>query len=221
MLPFFPQPRTIFNAEALAWLSANEPPIGASVITSLPDVSEVANLDFAGWRAWFMSAAKQIIQWVADDGVAIFFQSDIRHEGAYVDKGYLIMRAADEARAHLVWHKIVCRKPAGTIAMGRASYSHMICVSRTAGKSPGRPGPDVLPDAGFMPWPRAMGEAACRVACRFLRDETATRVVVDPFCGEGSVLAVANDYGFPAIGVDLSPKRCRTARGQTLSREPL
>jgi tRNA G10 N-methylase Trm11 len=56
-----------------------------------------------------------------------------------------------------------------------------------------------------------MGEVACRVASRFLRDETATRLVVDPFCGEGSTLAMANAFGLAAIGIDLSGKRCKAA----------
>ena len=130
------------------------------------------------------------------------------------------MRAAEEENAHVVWHKIVCRRPPGTIAQGRSSYSHMICVSRVPRPTPIRPGPDVLPDAGAMSWPRAMGEAACRVACRFLKEETATRLVVDPFCGEGTLLAVANAFGFEALGVELSPRRCRTARELT-PQEPL
>jgi hypothetical protein len=169
-------------------------------------------MGFDGWRTWFVDAARQVIRWVPADGVAIFFQSDIRHEGAWIDKSYLVMRAAEEERAKLVWHKIVCRKPPGTIAQGRSSYSHMLCVTRgplTA--APTRPGPDVLADAGAMSWRRAMGEAACRVACRYLRDETSTRLVVDPFCGEGSILAAANAYGFEALGVELSIKRCRRA----------
>ena len=57
-----------------------------------------------------------------------------------------------------------------------------------------------------------MGVEACRVACRFLREETATRVVVDPFCGHGTVIAVANLLGLDAIGVDRSRKCCRAAR---------
>ena len=57
-----------------------------------------------------------------------------------------------------------------------------------------------------------MGASACRVACQFLRDETDTRVVVDPFCGRGTVLAVANEMGFDALGVDVLAKRCRAAR---------
>jgi hypothetical protein len=216
----FPARRTVVQAEALAWLAANPAPAGASVVTSLPDFSELVELGFDGWRAWFITAARRILRWVPDGGVAVFFQSDTRHETAWVDKSYLVLRAAEEECASLVWHKIVCRRPPGSIAQGRPSYSHMLCLSPHPRAIPVRPGPDVLPDAGFMPWSRAMGETACRVACRFLRDETATRLIVDPFCGEGSMLAVANAFGFEALGVDLSPRRCRNALAQTLAASP-
>jgi tRNA G10 N-methylase Trm11 len=35
---------------------------------------------------------------------------------------------------------------------------------------------------------------------------------VDPFCGWGTVLAVANALGMDAVGVDLSARMCRRAR---------
>ena len=38
------------------------------------------------------------------------------------------------------------------------------------------------------------------------------RTVVDPFCGEGMVLAVANAMGCDAIGVELNGKRADKAR---------
>jgi hypothetical protein len=63
-----------------------------------------------------------------------------------------------------------------------------------------------------MPWSRAMGVDACRLACRYLIENTQTRVVVDPFCGKGTVLAVANGMGLDAVGVELSSKRRKTAR---------
>ena len=186
----------------------------ASVVTSLPDVSECSHLDFEGWKAWFVLAARRVIAWTPPRGVAVFFQSDIRHEDTLVDKSYLVMRAAEEEGACLLWHKIVCRKPPGTISFGRPSWSHMLCVAHAPRGTPKRPGPDVLPDAGLMPWSRAMGVRACEAACAYLRDETETRVVVDPFCGRGTVLAVANAMGLDAIGVELSAKRCRAARGR-------
>jgi len=212
-----PARRTVHHAEALTWLATHPAARGTSIVTSLPDVSEVPGLGFDGWRSWFIDAARHVIRWLPEDGVAVFFQSDIRREGTWIDKGYLVQRAGEDVGASLLWHKIVCRKPPGTIAVGRASYSHMLCFAPQPRPTPQRPGPDVLGDAGFMPWNRAMGETACRVACRFLKEETATRLVVDPFCGQGSVLAVANAFGFEAVGVDLSTRRCRAARKQTLS----
>jgi hypothetical protein len=203
--------RVVHHAEALAWMIDHPAIVGASVITSLPDVSEVP-LDLERWQAWFVDAARAVLRWVPRAGVAIFYQSDIRSGGTWIDKGYLVMRAATEEGALLLWHKIVCRRPPGTIAHGRPSYSHMLCFTREPRDPPRRPGPDVLPEAGAAPWTRGMGVAACRVACRFLREETDTRLVVDPFCGRGTVLAVANEMGFAALGVELSAKRCRAAR---------
>jgi hypothetical protein len=204
--------RDIVHAEALGWLAGHAAEADSSVITSLPDVSEMPHVGFDGWRDWFKEAARRVIQWLPADGVAIFFQSDIRHRGAWIDKGYLVLSAVEAEGAHLVWHKIVCRHAPGTVTHGRASYSHMLCVSAKPRMAPKSPGPDVLPDAGFMPWSKAMGVNACRLACRYLRDETSTRTVVDPFCGSGTALAVANSLGFDAIGVDLSARRCRAAR---------
>jgi hypothetical protein len=204
--------RTIVNTDALTWLAENVAEPRASIVTSLPDVSELSELDLDGWRAWFVSAARRVIAWTPPTGVSIFFQSDIRAGGILVDKSYLVLRAAEAEGASLLWHKIVCRRPPGTISFGRPSWSHMLCIAREPRPTPRAPGPDVLRDAGFMPWSRAMGVTACRVACTYLRDEVGTHVVVDPFCGRGTVLAVANAMGLDAIGVELSAKRCRAAR---------
>ncbi len=204
--------RTVVQAESLAWMSENEAPPNASVVTSLPDISERPDLGFDAWRAWFVKAARDVIAWTPRSGVAVFFQSDVRREDTLVDKSYLVLRAAEEAGAVLLWHKIVCRRPPGTISFGRPSWSHMLCVGHAPRATAKKPGPDVLPDAGFMPWSRAMGVTACRVACSYLRDEVGARVVVDPFCGRGTALAVANAMSLDALGVELSAKRCKAAR---------
>ncbi|HWZ89969.1 MAG TPA: hypothetical protein VNW92_14000 [Polyangiaceae bacterium] len=204
--------RQIIQAEACAWLAENPAPLGASVITSLPDVSEVPERGFEGWKAWFVEAARSVLRWVPEPGLVIFFQSDIRHAGVWVDKSYLVQRAAELEGRALVWHKIVCRRPPGTIAHGRASYSHLLCFARKPRTNVTHPGPDVLADAGHMPWSKAMGVDACRLACRFLREETDTRIVVDPFCGHGTALAVANHFGFDALGIELSTRKVRAAR---------
>jgi hypothetical protein len=212
--------REIHQAEALGWLAARGLHEGESVITSLPDVSEVPELGFEGWRRWFEEAARAVLAALPARSVAIFYQSDIRHEGLWVDKGHLVQRAADGLGVPLLWHRIVCRKPAGTITFGRASYSHLLAFSKALRPPLTHGRPDVLPSAGQMPWSKAMGVEACLLACDFLRRETDTHTVVDPFCGYGTALAIANALGLDAIGVDLSARKCKRARALSLALPP-
>lgn len=206
------QPRRIVHhADAVEWLRAQGRLDGVSVVTSLPDVSELPALGLDGWRRWFVAAAAAAMDSVADDGVAVFFQSDIRRHGVWIDKGALVAAAAAEARMTLLFHRIVCRVPPGTPTAGRASYAHLLGFARTP-VPPRRATPDVLPDGGFLPGPRAMGVNACVEACELVRRDTPTRTVLDPFCGWGTVLAVANALGLDAIGVDHSTRMCKKAR---------
>ena len=112
----------------------------------------------------------------------------------------------------LLFHRVVCRKPPGTLTLGRPTFSHLLCFGTQVRPTPGRGWADVLDDPGEVTWTRGMGTRACIEACRFVLDHTTTRTVVDPFCGHGTMLAVANDLGLDAVGVELSIKRVRKAR---------
>lgn len=212
--------RTIVQADARAWLAANPAPARSSVVTSMPDVSDMRESDLGSdlirWRAWTIETARQVMRWVPEDGLAIFFQSDVRVDGALIDKGHLVMSAADAEGAKVLFHKIVCRHAPGTITFGRSGYSHLIAVTRGQIRPPRYPGIEVLADAGHLPWSQAMGVAACQLTCRYLIENTDTKVVVDPFCGLGTVLAVANAMGLDAIGVDRSARRVKGARRLTV-----
>ena len=172
---------------------------------------ELHHLGFEQWQQWFEAAAYAILSRLGTQGVAVFYQSDIKHQNAWVDKSYLVMQAGSRAKVPLSWHKIVCRKQAGTATPGRASYTHMLCFSHRTDFHPMWATPDVLVDAGAMLWPKAMGLLACEDACRFARRMAPELPIVDPFCGYGTVLAVANLLGSAAIGVDLSKRKCRKA----------
>jgi DNA methylase len=211
--------RTVECADALAWLSRREVLRGSSVITSLPDVSEFPALSLAEWKQWFIRSAAQVMEKVPPEGVAIFYQTDVKKAGTWVDKGYLISKAAEEAGCELLWHKVVCRRAPGTVTFGRPAYSHLLCFSRGVRVDLGRATPDVLPEAGEVTWTRGMGVQACLAACRFILEHTPTRTVVDPFCGHGTVLAVANALGLEAVGVELSRKRAKKARALRVSLE--
>jgi hypothetical protein len=186
------------------------------VVTSLPDLSELPALRLDGWRSWFEGAAELVVRSVPDQGVAIFFQSDIRHAGLWVDKGAMVARAAERAGAALLFHRIVCRLPPGTTTSGRASYAHLLGFARVL-RPPPRPAADVIADGGVTAGRKAMGVGAALEACRFVRDQTTTRTVVDPFCGWGTALAAANALGLDAVGVDLSARMCRRARALQVS----
>lgn len=203
--------RTVHCADALEWLARAGVLEGCSVVTSLPDVSEVG-LSLEQWRPWFVEAATRVLRAVPEDGVAIFFQSDLKKGGVWIDKGYLVSRAAETVGAELLWHKIVCRREPGSITWGRPAYSHMLCFSRGVREDLARASADVLPDAGEMTWVRAMGLEACTTAIRWILEHTSTRTVVDPFCGVGTSLAVANRLGLSAVGVELNRKRAKLAR---------
>jgi hypothetical protein len=208
---------SIVQGDGLEWLRAQPAQPGTSVITSLPDLSELPELSFDAWQRWFVDAARAVLRWVPASDMAIFYQSDVLHERGWVSKSHLVMQAADAEAARLAWHKIVCRRPAGTSTWGRASYSHMLCFTRGEVPAVLAASPDVLPDAGASSWSRGMGTAAGEAACRYLRKHTQTRQIVDPFCGRGGVLAVASTLGFDVVGIELSKKRCRAARAAIIA----
>ena len=207
--------REVHCAEALAWLRERGCVAGACAVTSLPDVSEV-NLGLEAWRSWFLGAVGAVVEAVPANQAAVFFQSDIRHGGRWVDKGALVVRAAEDAGAGVLFHKIVSRRPPGMVTTGRPGFTHLIAVSRDLRCTGPLAIPDIIVDPGRQPWVRAMGVKAAAYAVRFARDQAAARVILDPFCGVGTVLVVANRLGVPAIGVERSAKRCDRARELTV-----
>lgn len=204
--------RTVHCQDALSWLESQGPLTGCSLITSLPDASEFPSLTLDQWKDWFVRAAALVLSRCPDDGVTIFYQTDLKKDGAWVDKGYLCQKAAEQIGHTLLWHKIVCRSPAGRITFGRPAYSHILCFSKGVRADVSKSTADVLPESGEVTWTRGMGTQACLLACRFVMEQTSTRTIVDPFCGHGTVLAIANELGLDAVGVELSPKRAKKAR---------
>ncbi|MBC7690650.1 MAG: SAM-dependent methyltransferase [Methylotenera sp.] len=209
--------RTVHCEDALHWLKEREVLTGCSIITSMPDFSEFQSFSLPQWKEWFTQAASLILSRCPDDGVSIFFQSDIKEEGTWVDKGFLVQAAAAALGHELLWHKIVCRAPAGTITFGKPSYSHLLCFSRGLRAEVARSTPDVLPETGEKNWIRGMGIDACFTACRHVLEETKTRTVVNPFCGQGSILAVAEFLGLNSIGIEKNAKRAERAKALTLT----
>lgn len=212
--------RVVHCAEAIGWLKQAGRISGACAVTSLPDVSEVS-LTLPAWRSWFLEASRLVIECVPDESAAIFFQSDIKRDGVWIDKGAWVVRAAEDAGARVMFHKIVCRREPGLLTYGRPGFTHLIAVSRAMKCPDVLPIPDIIVDAGRQPWVRAMGIRAAAHAVRFARDTVRAQTIVDPFCGVGTVLAVANALGLAAIGVELSRKRSIAAGNLTVQGDEL
>lgn len=218
--PDRPPTRVVHCADGVAWLREHDLPADHAVVTSLPDVSELPELGFEGWRRWFTVAATTACRAVADDGVAIFYQTDVKVDGRWIDKGFLVQVGAEVAQSHLLWHKVVCRVAPGSTTFGRPAWAHLLAFSRGLRLDAGQSLPDVIPRPGAMTWARAMPTEACAAVARFLVAQARCRTVVDPFCGMGTMLAVANAHGLDAVGVELSSKRAENARSLVLPREP-
>jgi hypothetical protein len=208
--------RTVHQTDGIAWLERSRLPADHALVTSLPDSSELS-MSFEQWEHWFTQTAALVCRSAAESAVAIFFQTDVKREGQWVDKSFLVQQGARAAGVRLLFHKVVCRAPAGVTTFGRPGYAHLLCFSDSLRLSPAQSSADVLPTLGKMTWARAMGIDACHATCRFLLEHTACRTVVDPFCGVGTMLAAANAHGLAAIGVERSPKRAARARTLTLA----
>jgi hypothetical protein len=211
--------RFVHAVDAIEWLKTAEIPPHSSLLGSLPDISEFPTLTLSEWKTWFTNTAELILSKTPEMGVTLFYQSDIKVEGTWVDKAYLCQKAAEKLGHELLWHKILCRAPAGVITMGRPAYSHLLCFSKKLRVDPGKSLPDVLPDLGEKTWERGMGLNACLLIGKFLSEQTTTKTLINPFCGQGSMLATANAFGLEAIGIEKSPKRAEKARHITLSKD--
>ena len=205
-------PRDVIENDALAYLRDRTDFSGCSFFGSLPDISEFPSYSLAQWQEWFRDTAELLLRRTPDDGVTLFFQSDIKREGLWVDKGHLVQSAADRVGASLLWHKILCRAPPDRVTFGRPAYSHLLCFSKGLREAPSFSTPDVVSDQGPRTWVRGTGENAARIACRYVRDHTETRTLVNPFCGEGMILNVANQLGLASVGIERSRKRAERAR---------
>ncbi len=187
---------------------------GCSIVSSIPDVTETG-MAMAAWLQWFSDVARLMVEKLPDDGFLVLTQTDIRKSGRWIDKSFLVQSAALSAGAVLLSRKIICRKPAGSTSTSRAAFTHLLVFSRGALLlDPLRPEvvPDVLADGGAITWTRGLGERAALACVDVVVRYASSHTIVDPFCGEGMVLAAANHRRRRALGCERNGKRAEKAR---------
>lgn len=198
--------RKIINDDIFNWFN-HDASNDCSFVASMPDYSEFPNYSIKEWKNWFEDCAEKIIEHTSINEFSIFYQSDIKKDGVWIDKSYLIMKAAEKMNSELLWHKIIARVPPGKVTFGRPAYSHILCFSKAYKLDPANSSADVIPHMGDKTWERGMGSAACIMITEFLKQHSETQKVINPFCGMGSFVAVADAYDLNVVGIERSKKR--------------
>ena len=192
-------PKTIICDDAFNWLLRGRP---GAIFTSPPDAEEIgAALDV--WAEWFAEAVRLCFK--ATRGPVVFYVTDRKHQGAVFSKPQIIFREADRAGVKTTWHKICLRREVGQIDIHRPTFSHLVAFN-------GRPGtatPDVI-SRGKTLYNNGTGLLAARVGVDWIKTQAGD--LADPFCGQGTIPAVAEALGLAAVGVDIDEAQCAKAR---------
>ncbi|CAE8602935.1 unnamed protein product [Polarella glacialis] len=214
-------PRTVLQRDAVQWLEELGPrglPSSCCVITSLPDWSEVKkgkDLTLRGYVKWFQHAARLVFSCCPEGALTVFLQTDITSGGQWLDKAALLCEVADACGATLLWHKITFDPSSvGAPRQGQsADYSHLLCFMASSGNTVDRRRHDVgaddgravlgtkcsIPDLiprGRKVYAQGMGCDAIEAVLAWISKVVPkVQIVVDPFCGRGTVLALANQIG--------------------------
>lgn len=203
----------------------------------------------AAYEEWFSGTVQLLLEKLHPSAVAIFYQTDAREagvDGSWLDKSFLCTLGARAAGALCVWHHIVSAARPGQLRETRPGFVHLLCFSKQHRCT--FSALDVLPTRGYMHYAAAMGEAPASAAVQYVRlahaaaanasphddgrgDDGGTGtgsgggsastcpLVLDPFCGSGSVLALSNAWGLDAMGIDTNQRRCRVALARQAKRE--
>lgn len=203
--------RQVHCGDALAWLAKQPDGSLPNVLTSLPDWSETKIKTRAAYEAWFVKAVDLILRKTNPKGYAIFLQTDRKTAGEWLAKDCLLQAGSEKAGVPLRWHKIVLRKQLNIVDTMRPTYSHLMAFSKRG--RPGKASPDVIPFSART-YNNGMGVQATEYAVNFIKKHSGSKehTIVDPFSGRGTVLAVANNAGMRAIGVDILPSQCAASR---------
>jgi hypothetical protein len=199
--------RTIVCQDALVWLKDQSAPL-PNVLTGIPDINELnPEVDYT---TFFEHAAGLIFDRMADDGYAIFIQTDRKVNRTWISKSTMLINLGTLRGFKLCWHKIVLNRNVGQRDLFRPTYSHMLCFSKTG--TSGAATPDVLPVSQRI-YNNASPVEAVIHAVEFIKRYTKTaHVIIDPFVGQGTVPAIANRYHFQTIGIDIDPSQVEKAQ---------
>jgi hypothetical protein len=204
--------REVHTVDVIDWFRDQPPLESCSIIASMPDFSEFPQFSLTEWKEWFRSTAELLMTRAPENGVVLFFQTDVKlDDGTWLNKAFLCQQAAEKAGSLLLFHKVICRAAPDRPTFGKPAYSHLLAFSKGIRDKVENATADVISQMGERTWPRGMGLNATRIAIEYIKTHTTSGTIIHPFCGEGVVLAVANAMGLNAIGIEKSKKRAEKA----------
>lgn len=203
----------VLQGDAFRWLPSQKFGESTAIVTGLPDESELDPEQLkTGYEVFLSNAAACIFKAVAPPSYVIFMQTDRKKDGHWVDKASILTSEARKNGFRTVFHKIILTRLPESVNFFRPTYTHFLCFSQT-GRS-GRATADVV-FGGKALYKNGMGADAVAKALDFLRGK-GIRSIVDPFCGQGTVLVVAKKLFLSdfdnIIGLDIDPEQVQQTK---------
>ena len=195
--------KTIICADAMEWLETKK---CAAIFTSPPDAEEIGH-PVEAWAPWFRGAIA--LCFAACSGPLVFYVTDRKSGGRLHSKAAMVLAEADQAGVRMAWHKIALRRDVGQTDLHRPTFTHLLAFNG----APGKASPDVI-QRGKTVYPNGTGLVAARVGVEWVKKQVPS--LLDPFCGQGTIPAVAEALGLTATGVDIDEAQCAKARALTL-----
>ena len=209
--------RNIICQDTQIWLKHQTKESIGNIVTGICDLDEIINLksntkktfSIDQYKTFFTNIAEHLMAITKPDGYCIFIQTDRKYEGQWIDKSYLLNKSAEKEGLRLLWHKIVLLREVDHTDLHRPTYSHMMCFSKKA--KPGATFPDVI-DVSKRLYKNGTPSLAAETAVKFVSQYSPHKIIVDPFVGQGTIVAYANAYSLDAVGIDIDPEQCQLAK---------
>ena len=204
--------REVIHDDAINWLKHQKSL--PNVVTGICDMEEMNETDADKYLQFFSTVAALIFSKLDPYGYAIFIQTDRKYQRALIDKSHILSTIAYENGMKIIWHKIVLHRDVNSTNLHRPTYAHMLCYSKLG--STGAAFPDVIPVSYALYKNGTPVEAAVR-AVKFIKDNNKhDTTIIDPFVGRGTILAVANNLGLRAVGIDIDQDQVSRAKQCTI-----